>query len=159
MVVYRFGAGSNVLAVCPISDTRRMMQLPRFFLAPALWRTLVIVWAGVLWWLSSQSSLPQPASFEGVDKLEHTAYFAAGGACFLLGLRLAGLVKRTFDAVAVTVLFCAIVGGIDEWHQTHTPGRSGGDVADWLADSVGGIIGAFAALAVQRWFGRDKTPV
>lgn len=132
------------------------MQLPRFLLSPILWRMLVVVWAAVLWWLSSQSTLPQPASFEGVDKLEHAAYFAAGGMCFLLGLRLAGLVTRTFDAVAVTVLFCAIVGGVDEWHQMHTPGRSGGDIADWLADSVGGIGGAFTALGLQHWFGGSK---
>jgi len=127
------------------------MKLPRFLLSPLLWRVLVIAWVGVLYWLSEQSSLPQPAKFEGVDKLEHTIFFAAGGACFLLGLRLAGLVPRTFDAIAVTVLFCSIVGGLDEWHQTYTPGRSGGDIADWLADSVGGIIGAYVAIGLQMW--------
>lgn len=132
------------------------MKLPRFFFSPILWRFLVLAWVGVLFWLSEQSSLPSPAKFEGVDKLEHAIFFAAGGACFLLGLRLAGLVGRTFDAVAVTVLFCAIVGGLDEWHQTYTPGRSGGDVADWLADCVGGIIGAFIALGLQHWLGGKR---
>lgn len=139
------------LAVRPADDNPRRMKLPRFLFSPLLWRILVIAWAAVLYWLSDQSALPQPASFEGVDKLEHAVFFAAGGACFLLGLRLAGLVPRTFDAIAVTVLFCSIVGGLDEWHQTYTPGRSGGDIADWLADSVGGIIGAYVAIGLQLW--------
>jgi VanZ family protein len=43
------------------------------------------------------------------------------------------------------------VGGLDEWHQTFTPGRSGGDVWDWLADMTGGFIGAFIALGVEKW--------
>lgn len=139
------------LAVRLGGDNPGRMKLPRFLFSPLLWRVLVVVWAVVLYWLSEQSSLPQPASFDGVDKLEHMVFFAAGGACFLLGLRLAGLVPRTFDAIAVTVVFCSLVGGLDEWHQTHTPGRSGGDVADWLADSVGGIVGAYGAIGLQLW--------
>ncbi|MGV3659044.1 MAG: VanZ family protein [Prosthecobacter sp.] len=127
------------------------MKLPRFVLSPLLWRALVIAWAAVLYWLSEQSSLPQPAKFDGVDKLEHALYFAAGGACFLLSLRLAGLARSTLVAVILAVLFCALVGGLDEWHQTHTPGRSGGDVWDWLADTVGGFIGAYVAIGLQKW--------
>ena len=132
------------------------MKLPRFLVSPLLWRVLVVGWAGALYWLSEQSSLPSPAKVEGVDKLEHAIFVAAGGACFLLGLRFAGLAKRTFEAVAITVLFCALIGGLDEWHQTHTPGRSGGDIADWLADCTGGILGAFIALGLQRWLGRGE---
>lgn len=132
------------------------MKLPRFLLSPLLWRILVFVWAAALYWLSEQSTLPQPAKFDGVDKLEHAVFFAAGGACFLLGLRLAGLVPRTFDAIAVTVVFCSLVGGLDEWHQTYTPGRSGGDIADWLADSVGGIVGAYIAIGLQMWLAPGK---
>ena len=127
------------------------MQLPRFLFSPTLWRLLVLLWFGVLYWLSSQSHLPSPAKFEGVDKIEHTVFFAAGGVCFLLGLRLAGLVKATWAAILVTMLFCGTVGGFDEWHQTFTPGRSGGDVWDWTADLCGGFLGALLAFAVERW--------
>lgn len=126
------------------------MKLPRFFSSPLLWRVLVIVWAAVLWWLSSQSKLPSPAKFEGIDKIEHTLYFAAGGMCFLLGLRLAGLARQTITAVTLTVLFCSAVGLLDEWHQTFTPGRSGGDVWDWTADTLGGVLGALIAFAAER---------
>lgn len=127
------------------------MQLPRFLSSPLLWRTFVLLWAGVLYWLSEQSKLPSPAKFEGIDKLEHAIYFAAGGMCFLLSLRLAGFAKSTVTAIFFTMLFCSLVGALDEWHQTFTPGRSGGDVWDWTADTLGGLIGAILALAAERW--------
>ena len=127
------------------------MHLPRFLSFSWLWFALVVFWAAVLYWLSEQSSLPTPGKFEGIDKLQHAVYFAAGGACFLLGLRLAGFVRKTSTAVILTVLFCSAIGGLDEWHQTFTPGRSGGDVWDWLADMTGGFIGAFIALGAEKW--------
>lgn len=127
------------------------MQPPRILSAPALWRALILLWAGLLYWLSSQSSLPSPAKFEGIDKFEHTLYFAAGGLCFLLGLRLAGCARGRTTAILMTVLFCSVVGGLDEWHQTFTPGRSGGDVWDWAADTIGGFIGALLALTGEKW--------
>ena len=144
-------ATALTLAVWPNGDTRRSMHLPRFLSFSWLWFALVVFWAVVLYWLSEQSSLPTPGSFEGIDKLQHAVYFAAGGACFLLGLRLAGFVRKTSTAVILTVLFCSAIGGLDEWHQTFTPGRSGGDVWDWLADMTGGFIGAFIALGAEKW--------
>ena len=141
----------SALAVPLASDTPRTMQLPRLFSSPQLWRSLVIVWAAILYWLSGQSKLPSPGKFEGIDKIEHTLYFAAGGMCFLLGMRLAGFARKTTVAIVLTVLFCSIVGVLDEWHQTFTPGRSGGDVWDRIADTIGGFIGAFLALTAERW--------
>ncbi|WP_395751341.1 VanZ family protein [Prosthecobacter sp.] len=115
------------------------------------WRLLVCAWFITLYWLSSQSHLPSPAEFEGVDKFEHTLFFSAGGMCFLLALRLAGFAKTTQAAFLASVLFCAAVGGFDEWHQLHTPGRSGGDFWDWTADICGGFLGAALALITERW--------
>ncbi|WP_395715672.1 VanZ family protein [Prosthecobacter sp.] len=127
------------------------MKPPRFLVLPLFWRMLVVVWAAALWWLSSQSKLPSPAKFEGIDKIQHAIYFAAGGLCFLLGLRLAGLARQTIPAIVLTVLFCSVIGLIDEWHQTFTPGRSGGDVWDWTADTFGGFLGALIALGAGKW--------
>ncbi|MEZ5386226.1 MAG: VanZ family protein [Prosthecobacter sp.] len=127
------------------------MTPPRFFRQPLLWRVLLLVWAGLLIWLSEQSHLPSPATFDGIDKVQHAVYFAAGGTCFLLGMRLAGLLRSFSPAVFATVLFCSVVGALDEWHQTYTPGRSGGDVWDWTADTLGGFLGALIALSVEKW--------
>lgn len=132
------------------------MPLPRFLSSPTFWRVLVFLWFGVLFWLSSQTHLPSPASFEGVDKLEHAIFFSAGGMCFLLSLRLAGRARATSIAILASVLFCGAIGGFDEWHQTYTPGRSGGDVWDWTADLCGGLIGALLALQVQKWLVRER---
>ncbi len=126
------------------------MQRPRFLTRPALWFGLVTLWAVVLWCLSAQSHLPSPVEFEGIDKLEHAAYFAIGGACFLLALRCAGWGRRPSVVIVMTVLFCSMIGALDEWHQTFTPGRSGGDVWDWTADTLGALLGAFCAQAVYR---------
>ncbi len=129
----------------------------RIFLQPVIWRVLVIVWAAVLYWLSSKSgdSLP-PGPFSGFDKIEHAGYFAGGGMCFLLSLRLAGFARGKALAICLTMIFCATVGILDEWHQTFTPGRSGADVWDWLADTVGGFIGAHAAFWAERWLTTKK---
>lgn len=135
------------------------MQLPRFFSSPWLWRVLVLLWFGTLYWLSSQSHLPSPAKFEGVDKLEHAVFFSAGGMCFVLSLRLAGRAGATAMAILASVLFCGAIGGFDEWHQTYTPGRSGGDVWDWTADVFGGFIGACIAMGVQKWAGLGRPAV
>ena len=133
------------------------MKFPRFLSKSTFWRVLVIVWAAVLYWLSEQSNLPSPADLEDIDKLEHAAYFAAGGTCFLLGLRLAGFARKTGLAILLTMLFCSVVGGLDEWHQTFTPGRSGGDVEDWIADTLGGLLGALTAMVVARWLTSAET--
>lgn len=133
------------------------MSLPRVFSHPAPWRVCLLIWLGVLVWLSEQSHLPSPAKFEGIDKVQHTVYFAGGGVCFLLGIRLAGLLRSFRAAVITTVVFCSLVGFLDEWHQTFTPGRSGGDVWDWLADTLGGLLGALIALAIEKWLTSAET--
>ena len=132
------------------------MQLPRFFSSPLLWRVLALLWFGVLWWLSSQSFLPTPGDFPNSDKFEHTIFFAIGGTCFLLFLRLAGRARSTVSAIALTVAFCGLVGVVDEWHQLYTPGRSGGDVWDWTADACGGLVGALVAMGLQKWLKRRQ---
>jgi VanZ family protein len=123
----------------------------RSFLRKALvWRLALVVWGAVLYWLSSRPGMAMPVGFTGMDKIEHAAYFTLGGLCFLLGLRLAGLAKSKKNALLLTILFCSLTGIWDEWHQLHVPGRSGGDGWDWLADTLGGFIGAHAAFWMQR---------
>jgi VanZ family protein len=46
--------------------------------------------------------------------------------------------------LSTTILAIALIGGLDEYHQTFTPGRSGNDPYDWLADVLGAAAGAFA---------------
>lgn len=106
------------------------------------------MWLGGLWLLSS---LPgdevQLPSFDHADKVAHFGYFLGGG--FLLAWLLRRLVKWPNWRVAVAVfILLAIVGAVDEFHQTWTPGRSGGDGGDWLADVSGGFAGAWIFLTI-----------
>jgi VanZ family protein len=78
----------------------------------------------------AEQACRRPAKFEGIDKLEHTPSIsppvgcASCSACASPG----SSDRMATTAIVLTVLFCAIVGALDEWHQTFTPGRSGGDV-------------------------------
>ena len=125
--------------------------MPSILSKALYWRLAVLVWGVVLYALSAQPGIALPGGFPGIDKVEHATYFTLGGMCFLLGLRLAGLAQGRTTAIVLTVLFCSFVGVLDEWHQTYTPGRSGGDVWDWFADMTGGLIGALIALGVEKW--------
>lgn len=81
----------------------------------------------------------------------HFGYFLIGG--FLLT---GGNISRNPDftswksILATTIVAMATIGIIDEWHQCFTPGRSGADPWDWLADLLGGASGAYILKALHR---------
>ncbi len=50
----------------------------------------------------------------------------------------------------------AVVGLFDEAHQLMTPGRSGMDAGDWLADVLGGTL-ALIPVAVVAWRLRQRS--
>ena len=120
---------------------------------PEFWLTAFIIWFAGLWALSSFSvpvgELPR---IPHIDKLAHFGFFLGGS-----GLLCAWLFRRDPEntnwprliTIAVTVI--ALVGWLDEFHQSHTPGRSGNDPADWAADVLGALTGALVFKAVHRW--------
>jgi len=109
-----------------------------------LWWIGVIIWAVVLWSLSANPSLPSGPSFPLKDKLLHCLYFCGGSSCLLLALfGQASPVPACRTLVLRSLPFTAIIGALDEYHQTFTPGRSGNDPWDWLADVTGGVLAAW----------------
>ena len=109
-----------------------------------LWWFGVIVWAAVLWQLSANASLPSGPSFPLKDKLLHCLYFCGGASCLLLALFGKTSPAPSLRTLALRSLpFTAIIGALDEYHQTFTPGRSGNDPWDWLADVSGGLLAAW----------------
>jgi len=109
-----------------------------------LWWFGVIIWAIVLWSLSANPSLPSGPSFPLKDKLLHCLYFCGGASCLLLALfGKASPVPVWRTLVLRSLPFTAIIGALDEYHQTFTPGRSGNDPWDWLADVTGGVLAAW----------------
>ena len=59
------------------------------------------------------------------------------------------------SAPARAVVLIAAFGVLDETVQTMTPGRTGGDLRDWIADVIGAVIGALLSLTTHRRICRD----
>jgi VanZ family protein len=101
-----------------------------------------VLWLVGLWVLSSLPGddvhLPP---FPGADKLAHALYFAVGGALLALSLSPGRNWKRS-RVIWTVLLSMAVIGALDEFHQLHTANRTGADPLDWLADCVGGFLGA-----------------
>lgn len=111
---------------------------------PKFWLAGFFVWFGVLWILSSSSNVgPYMPTVNHFDKVAHFGYFLGGG-----GLWSAYLFRRRpenpnwWRIFIAAVLVVAAVGVLDEWHQSFTPGRSGNDPFDWMADLLGAATGA-----------------
>ncbi|MEZ5326611.1 MAG: VanZ family protein [Verrucomicrobiales bacterium] len=119
---------------------RTLARQPRF------WVFGYVVWICVLYGVSSIQGIPGP-EIPHIDKFEHAGFFAAGH--LALGFALAARASRTaapnwVRIGTVLVLAAGLVGVLDEFHQSFTPGRNGNDPGDILADIVGGTIAACA---------------
>ena len=97
-----------------------------------------VLWAGVLFLLSSTPDLPGVSWIDRIpagDKLVHFAIYAVLGTALAWGHRLDHRVPH-----AALVLVAALYGASDEWHQSFVPGRHASAV-DWLADLGGAAVG------------------
>jgi VanZ family protein len=115
-----------------------------------LFRLPALLIAGAIWFLSSQSILPQPKGILGFDKLQHLiAYLVlAGAAGFWISPEFWR--QRRFLALLLVVLVSSVYGAIDEAHQFFTPGRDC-NVWDWIADTIGAILGAAGIMWVNTY--------
>jgi VanZ family protein len=116
----------------------------------------VALWAGTIFVLSSMSgkAIEQLNVWHIWDKEAHFLAFAVGGLLLALALQMAFRWRRAV-VFRRTLLVLAFFAASDEWHQLYTPGRSGADVRDWLADVLGVSVGA-ALVCFTR---RDQRPV
>jgi VanZ family protein len=101
------------------------------WLWPVLLLTTIVV-------ASSRSKIAAP----GVAHFDKLAHFAVFGLLASLLCRMG----RGWRAAALALMAVSAFGGLDEWHQSSTPGRSV-EVEDWVADTTG------AALAVALYTG------
>jgi len=115
-----------------------------------------LAWAGVIFGLSSWSGPEEPPRFwfPGLDKMVHAALFAVLAALLFRALAGGGKMRAALLAAVITALY----GATDEWHQSFNASRSV-EVLDFIADSIGGLIGAFAGFRLSaRWpfFGKQS---
>lgn len=120
---------------------------------PGFWLGAVLLWFGVLFYFSSKSDVGIPMlMIKGIDKVQHFGYFFGGGGLLSAFLFFRNPIKPSWRTIILTVFgVMAAVSLIDEYHQTFTPGRSGNDVFDGLADVTGATVGAFVFKAIHRW--------
>lgn len=116
----------------------------------------VFAWAATIYWFSSQSG----ADIEKInlldlwDKAAHFVAFAGGGVPMVLALRWSfGWSPKKVLIVSALLLSC--YGAADEFHQLYTPGRSGADPFDWVADTLGAFAGSLLTLSIHA---RSQSP-
>jgi hypothetical protein len=121
-----------------------------------LWSPL-LVWMGLLWVLSDQSSLGPAGAWLGranADKLAHAIAFGVLAILFYRPLALRRVLLLSRGPVFFAVLFALLYGILDECHQAHVPGRDP-SVWDLAADLVGA---ALAGIALIFWSDRPRGP-
>ncbi len=127
-----------------------------WFRNPLTWLIAVLVWMRTIWFLSSIPGDENPQLKMQLDKVAHFLAFAGGG-ILVAGLFATIVVvvlrrKVRWDfLIPATAIAIGLLGWLDEWHQCFTPGRSGANMVDWIADFLGGIAGA---LVFRRIFPR-----
>ena len=119
------------------------MTLPAPLKRPGVWLAGVIVWWLTLWFFSAGNpSIPGGPEIPHMDKVCHFGYFLGGGGLLSALLFCRRPAAPSWRSIAlVVVLSLALVGALDEWHQSFNPERSGNDPWDWLADVLGGTAG------------------
>lgn len=124
----------------PGQTSRRHGTVPAFlsrWLPIALWLVTIFYVSGI-----PSHRLP-PMRFTLGDKVAHACAYAAGGF----------LIARAIPHPLTAILITAAYGASDEWHQSMVPGRDS-DIADWLADCAGAVLGVglfyFSARARNR---------
>jgi VanZ family protein len=105
-----------------------------------------LLWAGVILFGTSLPQEAVPVQTSKIDKILHFSIYAVFS--FLLTRQISDITAR-WRAAAIAVVFVMAFGALDEWHQRFIPGRST-ELADWQADSAGGVAGALACMALLR---------
>ncbi|MDR1444703.1 MAG: VanZ family protein [Treponema sp.] len=101
--------------------------------------------AAGIWFLSSQSTLPEPKGILGFDKFQHFAAFFALAAAIALWFSREAWRRPGLRIPVLVAALGSLYGVIDEVHQYFVPGRDC-NAADWLADT----LGAVAAVVVVK---------
>ncbi len=114
-----------------------------------LYLALLAAWVVLTFALTS---IPHPSvhlPFRFADKAAHFWFYGVMGFLCALWRRESGVPAKR--AVLEGLLFTAVMGAVDEVHQHWIPGRSM-ELLDWVADAMGGGIGACLSLFLPHLF-------
>jgi VanZ family protein len=105
-----------------------------------------VLWAAMIFVLSSLSALPAPPGIL-TDKHAHFITYGMLAALIVWGLTDRAPARTTWSAAAAAVALAALYGASDEWHQAFVPGRHV-SALDLAADTAGAAV---AAVALRAW--------
>jgi VanZ family protein len=110
-----------------------------------------LLWLGAILTATSLPSRVLPdATFRYADKALHFTMYA--GLAFLFARAMDDPARTPrYRAVLAAFLLTMAIGALDEWHQKFIQGRST-ELADWIADSAGGLLGASTWMLFMRRF-------
>lgn len=103
----------------------------------------------VSWILSSYSTIEQMPSFFGADKIVHMICFAGFAGAWTFWFTGKSWNEHFLRNFLICVLIVSFYGIIDEFHQSFVPGRQV-SVFDWLADTVGAMIGSVSGGVLMK---------
>ena len=115
----------------------------------------VLVYSGIIFYVSSLESVETPQSIPHFDKVCHLAEYG------LFGLLLARAISHSVTRIdRATLIICTVIGAFlyglsDEFHQSFVPGRTT-DVMDLAADTVGGLLGALTYIFIDNIITKRK---
>lgn len=122
------------------------MKIIRF----ALW-ALFTTWLVSIFYLASlpQKELPEILAVRFMDKVAHFFAFAMGGALLVAALQFGkrpfGIPRRYF-----AIAFILLIAVANEMYQLLIPSRSGADLADMSANTIGAVVGIFLCRKLLR---------
>jgi VanZ family protein len=121
----------------------------RFFvLFMAFWLP-VLAYVVTIFTVSAQPYLAPPLHFANADKLLHLLEYVVLGLLLVRALRASLRVGRPLFAAVIAIGLVVLVGAADEQFQSFIPGRQC-DVADFMADSLGGALAQLVYVALVR---------
>lgn len=140
----------------PAGDSVLADRMPRPAVALVFWVALLFWAAGILW-LSSMTPQELPeASFLFSDKFNHFVAFAVGAWLAAGALQGTRPQTSTMARLVAAIMLIAAFGAFDEALQKFTPGRTGGDLYDWIADFLGATAGALFSLTTHGFIFRSR---
>lgn len=111
-----------------------------------------IVICSISVYLSSQPTIEKMPSFWNADKLVHIICY--GGLSFWVAFA-CNLKANSLKEIILPISIVSVYGIIDEIHQSFTPGRSC-SIFDWIADTVGAILGVLLFFLIIKLIKRSK---
>ncbi len=130
------------------------MRLNTWLSKRGLWLAIGAIWLLSLVILSGTSKPGPDLNFEvpHIDKVLHFGYFFGGGIILTTYLLIAkGRDSSSKVRIVLPILILAVIGALDEYHQSFTPGRNGNDPFDWLADVAGATAGTLLSQITFRF--------